>query len=33
MSPTIVLPALGESLPEGTITRWLKEVGDSVAVG
>jgi len=28
----IVLPALGESVTEGTITRWLKAVGDSVAV-
>ena len=26
----IVLPALGESVTEGTITRWLKAVGDSV---
>ncbi len=28
----IVLPALGESVTEGTITRWLKAVGDAVAV-
>jgi pyruvate dehydrogenase E2 component (dihydrolipoamide acetyltransferase) len=28
----IVLPALGESVTEGTITRWLKAVGDTVAV-
>lgn len=26
----MVLPALGESVTEGTVTRWLKEVGDSV---
>ncbi len=26
----IVLPALGESVTEGTVTRWLKSVGDSV---
>ncbi|MEN9692897.1 MAG: hypothetical protein RLZZ330_541 [Actinomycetota bacterium] len=26
----VVLPALGESVTEGTITRWLKQVGDSV---
>ncbi|WP_435240990.1 2-oxoglutarate dehydrogenase, E2 component, dihydrolipoamide succinyltransferase [Streptomyces cucumeris] len=26
----VVLPALGESVTEGTVTRWLKEVGDSV---
>ncbi len=28
----IILPALGESVTEGTITRWLKAVGDAVAV-
>ena len=28
----ITLPALGESVTEGTITRWLKSVGDAVAV-
>lgn len=27
----ITLPALGESVTEGTITRWLKAVGDTVA--
>ncbi|MER5840710.1 2-oxoglutarate dehydrogenase, E2 component, dihydrolipoamide succinyltransferase [Streptomyces prasinus] len=26
----VVLPALGESVTEGTVTRWLKSVGDSV---
>jgi 2-oxoglutarate dehydrogenase E2 component (dihydrolipoamide succinyltransferase) len=26
------MPALGESVSEGTVTRWLKNVGDSVAV-
>ncbi|MFL6219745.1 MAG: 2-oxoglutarate dehydrogenase, E2 component, dihydrolipoamide succinyltransferase, partial [Actinomycetes bacterium] len=26
------LPALGESVTEGTVTRWLKQVGDEVAV-
>ncbi|MFJ4919344.1 2-oxoglutarate dehydrogenase, E2 component, dihydrolipoamide succinyltransferase [Streptomyces sp. NPDC088725] len=26
----VVLPALGESVTEGTVTRWLKEIGDSV---
>jgi 2-oxoglutarate dehydrogenase E2 component (dihydrolipoamide succinyltransferase) len=32
-SGTIVsMPALGESVTEGTVTRWLKSVGDSVAV-
>ena len=27
----VVLPALGESVTEGTVVRWLKAVGDSVA--
>jgi 2-oxoglutarate dehydrogenase E2 component (dihydrolipoamide succinyltransferase) len=26
------MPALGESVTEGTVTRWLKQVGDTVAV-
>ena len=30
-STPVVLPALGESVTEGTVTRWLKSVGDSVA--
>jgi pyruvate dehydrogenase E2 component (dihydrolipoamide acetyltransferase) len=28
----VTLPALGESVTEGTVTRWLKKVGDTVAV-
>ena len=28
----ITMPALGESVSEGTVTRWLKGVGDNVAV-
>ena len=32
MSDNVQLPALGESVTEGTVTRWLKNVGDSVAV-
>ena len=28
----VVMPQLGESVTEGTITRWFKAVGDSVAV-
>ena len=27
---TVVMPALGESVAEGTVTRWLKSVGDHV---
>jgi len=32
MSQRVVMPALGESVTEGTVTRWLKNVGDSVAM-
>ena len=32
MSESVNLPALGESVTEGTVTRWLKNVGDSVEV-
>ena len=28
----ITMPALGESVSEGTVTRWLKNIGDAVAV-
>ncbi len=31
MSTEVTLPALGESVTEGTISRWLKAVGDTVA--
>ena len=31
MSTEIILPALGESVTEGTVSRWLKEVGEEVA--
>ncbi len=31
-SSPVTLPALGESVTEGTVTRWLKQVGDEVAV-
>src|SRR5674476_7731 len=31
MSTNISMPALGESVSEGTVTRWLKNVGDTVA--
>jgi 2-oxoglutarate dehydrogenase E2 component (dihydrolipoamide succinyltransferase) len=29
---TVAMPALGESVTEGTVTRWLKSVGEEVAV-
>src|SRR6187549_837458 len=32
MATEVTLPALGESVTEGTVTRWLKQVGDQVAV-
>jgi len=32
MSNTVQLPALGESVTEGTVTRWLKNVGDTIEV-
>ena len=32
MSEHVTMPALGESVTEGTVTRWLKKVGDSVAL-
>src|ERR1700712_2269617 len=32
MSNSVQMPALGESVTEGTVTRWLKEIGDEVAV-
>ena len=33
MSTTIPMPQLGETITEGTILRWAKEVGDTVALG
>lgn len=32
MKIEVTLPALGESVSEGTITRWLKQVGDRVEI-
>ncbi|MDO5287290.1 MAG: biotin/lipoyl-containing protein, partial [Actinomycetia bacterium] len=32
MSTDVTLPALGESVAEGTVSRWLKQVGDTVEV-
>src|SRR5512146_2596824 len=32
MATSVTLPALGESVTEGTVTRWLKQPGDQVAV-
>ena len=33
MSVSVKMPQLGESVTEGTITRWLKNVGDHVTPG
>ena len=30
MSTNVIMPQMGESIAEGTITRWMKKVGDSV---
>ena len=32
MSQSVQMPALGESVTEGTVTRWLKQVGEAVEV-
>ncbi|MCI4012625.1 2-oxoglutarate dehydrogenase, E2 component, dihydrolipoamide succinyltransferase [Brevibacterium sp. ZH18] len=32
MSNSVQMPALGESVTEGTVTRWLKSVGDEIEV-
>jgi 2-oxoglutarate dehydrogenase E2 component (dihydrolipoamide succinyltransferase) len=32
MAFSVQMPALGESVTEGTVTRWLKQVGDTVEV-
>ena len=32
MAHSVVMPELGESVTEGTITQWLKAVGDTVSV-
>jgi 2-oxoglutarate dehydrogenase E2 component (dihydrolipoamide succinyltransferase) len=32
MAVSVTMPRLGESVTEGTVTRWLKAVGDTVAV-
>src|SRR3981189_2994533 len=32
MAISVQMPALGESVTEGTVTRWLKQEGDTVEV-
>ena len=31
MATDVVMPQMGESITEGTLTKWLKQVGDSIA--
>ncbi|MCC7022297.1 MAG: 2-oxo acid dehydrogenase subunit E2 [Thermomicrobiales bacterium] len=31
--PTVIMPKMGDAMEEGTLLRWLKEVGDEVNVG
>ncbi|HVX32189.1 MAG TPA: biotin/lipoyl-containing protein, partial [Solirubrobacterales bacterium] len=31
--PEIVMPRLSDSMEEGVILRWIKQVGEEVAVG
>ena len=32
MATAVIMPALGESVTEGTVTTWLKSVGDTVSL-
>jgi len=32
MTFSLTMPALGESVTEGTVTRWLKKEGDQIAI-
>lgn len=29
----VIMPQMGESIAEGTVTKWLKKIGDSVQTG
>ncbi|HKB70153.1 MAG TPA: biotin/lipoyl-containing protein, partial [Thermoanaerobaculia bacterium] len=31
MATDVIMPQMGESIAEGTITRWIKNVGDTVS--
>jgi pyruvate dehydrogenase E2 component (dihydrolipoyllysine-residue acetyltransferase) len=33
LMPDVVMPRLSDSMEEGTVLKWLKEVGDAVAIG
>src|SRR5574340_48908 len=30
MSTNVIMPQMGESIAEGTLTRWMKKIGDAV---
>src|SRR4051794_12921790 len=31
--PNVIMPKMGDAMEEGTLLRWLKQVGDEIAVG
>ena len=31
--PTVIMPKMGDAMEEGTLLRWLKQVGDEINVG
>jgi len=31
--PTVIMPKMGDAMEEGTLLRWLKQVGDEIAIG
>ena len=33
MATEVLMPQMGESITEGTLTKWLKKVGDTVTAG
>ncbi|MGH2615576.1 MAG: biotin/lipoyl-containing protein, partial [Thermomicrobiales bacterium] len=33
LMPTVIMPKMGDAMEEGTLLRWLKQVGDEVEVG
>ena len=30
MATDVIMPQMGESIAEGTVTKWLKQVGDTI---
>src|SRR5215213_3594208 len=31
--PNVIMPKMGDAMEEGTLLRWLKQVGDEIAIG